>query len=76
MTEEPSDLNNGNGKSCILDGASALVSLYAQGKIDGLDLLILDCVCNQRMRQIDAAKVLNIGPSVVCRRLLKMQRLS
>jgi len=53
-----------------------ILVLFAQGKIDGRDLIMLDAIINQRMTKSETARILKITPQAVDKRLRRLKQLS
>jgi len=53
--------------------SSTIFALYAQKKIDGKTLVLMDCIMNQHMTYAETARILKISRQAVDKRLQKLQ---
>ena len=68
---KPSTLTTGNG-FCLRIDPWHLLTLYVQGKIDDVDLRIIEAIAVQRMGKRKAARIVSIPEATLRRRLSKM----
>lgn len=50
-----------------------ILALYAQGKIDGRDMVMLDAIVNQHMTKSETARILKVTRQAVSKRLVRLR---
>lgn len=52
-----------------------ILALYAQGKIDGRDLVMLDAIVNQKLTKSESARIMKISAAAVTKRLKRLKQI-